>query len=337
MASLLRLLPLAFVLTFAACGDDDGATAGSSPIGVVATTTQMGDLVRAVGGADVRVTQLLAPNADPHDYEPRPSDVKAASSAQLVVRSGGDLDAWVGEVAEQAGAGGDVLDAGEGRPHAVEGGAHGHEEERAEGEEAQAEGEEAHAEGEEEHAEGGIDPHWWGDPRNVVYAAGRVAEALAKADPDNAAAYRRRGTAYAARVDRLDEQLVACVARVPQADRKLVTDHDAFATFAARYGFEVVGTVIPALTTQAQPSAGDLRELSADVRAEDVPVVFPESSLNPRLARSIAEATGARIGGSLWADTLGPKGSSGATYLEAQRANVDTIVRGLTDGAERCR
>ena len=312
MRSRLALPVLLLAVAAAGCADDGGGSA-SGATRVVATTTHTGDLVRAVGGGDVEVTQLLSANADPHDYEPRPSDLKAAAGAALLVRSGGDLDAWAGEVAEQAGAE-EVLDAGEGRPYRVAGAGHDG----------------------EEHAEDEADPHWWGDPRNVVYAARRVADALAQADPDRAAAYGERADRYAAQVTRLDRALVACVDQVPADRRKLVTDHDAFATFAARYGLEVVGTVIPSLTTQAQPSAGDLRALSQAVRAERVPVVFPETSLNPRLARSIADATGARVGGELWADTLGPEGSSGATYLQAQRTNVDTIVRGLTDGAERC-
>jgi zinc/manganese transport system substrate-binding protein len=123
---------------------------------------------------------------------------------------------------------------------------------------------------------------------------------------------------------------------VPAAQRKLVTDHDAFAYFAHRYGITVVGAVIPSQTTQAQPSAGDLAELSRVIRREHVTAVFPESSASPKLAEAIARQTGATAQSDLYGDTLGPAGSPGATYLGMERANADAMARGFTRGRVRC-
>src|SRR5262249_52371817 len=130
--------------------------------------------------------------------------------------------------------------------------------------------------------------------------------------------------------------IAGCFAEVPAPQRKLVTNHDAFGYFAHRYGIQVVGAVIPSQTTQAQPSAGDLASLIRLVRREHVKAIFPESSLNPRLADTVARETGASSSYSLYGDTLGPDGSPGATYLGMENANADELVRGLTGGQKRC-
>jgi ABC-type Zn uptake system ZnuABC Zn-binding protein ZnuA len=134
----------------------------------------------------------------------------------------------------------------------------------------------------------------------------------------------------------LDEGIARCIAAIPAADRKLVTDHDAFGYFANRYGLEVVGAVIPALTTEAQPSAGELADLTELIRRESVPAVFPESSVPDDLADAIAADSGASADQELYGDTLGPEGSRGATYLGMEEANADAIVRGLTGGRRGC-
>jgi ABC-type Zn uptake system ZnuABC Zn-binding protein ZnuA len=176
------------------------------------------------------------------------------------------------------------------------------------------------------------DPHWWHDPRNAVAAVAAIRDALAHADPAHAAAYRRNAAAYSSTLRALDRALAACFAKVPTGDRKLVTDHDAFGYFAARYGIRVVGAVLPSLTTQAQPSAGETAKLIALIRRERVKAVFPESSLNARLAQAIARETGATARYRLYGDSLGP----GQSYLSMLRANADAMVRGFTGGRVGC-
>jgi ABC-type Zn uptake system ZnuABC Zn-binding protein ZnuA len=182
-----------------------------------------------------------------------------------------------------------------------------------------------------------FDPHWWHDPRNADGAVRAIRDALSAADPGHRRAYGRRAAAYLAKLRALGRSLAACFARLPPSDRKLVTDHDAFGYFAHRYGLRVVGAVIPSQTTQAQPSAGATARLVALIRREHVRAVFPESSLNRRLAETIARETGATSRYTLYGDTLGPAGSRGATYLEMERANGDAIVRGLSGGRLECR
>jgi len=285
--------------------------AGPGQIKVVATTTQIGDFARAVGGDRAKVVQLLKPNTDPHDYEPRPSDVRETADAAVVLENGDRLDHWMGQVIEQSGGHPTVVDLGTRVPVKLPG---------------ETSGEEASR----------FDPHWFHDPRNAEAAVAGIRDALAKANPDARPVYTRNADAYLARLRALDRGIAACLGRVPDAQRKLVTDHDAFNYFARRYGITVVGAVIPSQTTQAQPSAKDVAALTKLIRREGVEAVFPESSINPKLARAIADQTGATSDLTLYGDTLGPKGSSGATYLSMEQANADAMARGFTGGAQRC-
>jgi ABC-type Zn uptake system ZnuABC Zn-binding protein ZnuA len=292
----LVLLPLLLVL--AACG----GSPHRRPT-VVATTTQLADVAREIGGDAVEVHQILQPNTDPHEYEPRPADVRATAGARLVLASGDGLDAWIGEIARQAG--------GHARRLTV---APAHIAYRRPG-----------------------DPHWWHDPRNVAAALPAIERALARVAPRSAAGIARRAAAYARRVRALDAGIAACLRGVPASRRALVTSHDAFGYFAARYGIRVVGAVIPSQTEEAQPSAGQLSRLARLVRRLHVRAVFPESSLNPKLAEAVAAQTGARADLELYGDTLGPEGSAGDTYLKMELANARAMVEGFTGGARTCR
>jgi ABC-type Zn uptake system ZnuABC Zn-binding protein ZnuA/ABC-type Mn2+/Zn2+ transport system permease subunit len=298
---------LALLAGCGAGGDD----AAPGQVKVVATTTQLGDFARAVGGDRAKVVQILKPNTDPHDYEPRPSDVRETTDADVVLLNGDELDHWMGQVVEAAGGDPAVVDLGAREPVKLAG---------------ETEGPEASR----------YDPHWWHDPRNAQAAVTLIRDALTKANPDARDAYARNADAYLAKLRTLDRGIADCMRTVPSAQRKLVTDHDAFGYFARRYGITVVGAVIPSQTTQAQPSAGDVAKLTRLIRREGVKAVFPESSVNAKLAKAIARQTGATSDHELYGDTLGPKGSSGATYLTMERANADAMVRGFTAGARGC-
>ncbi len=285
----------------------------SSPerINVIATTTVLGDLVREVGGDAVDVTQILQPNSDAHSYEPRPNDVKETARAELVVASGDNLDRWIGDVVEQSGSDARTIDVSARlkvrRP-------------------GESDGDEASK----------YDPHWWHDPRNTETAVVEIRDALVKADPAAGTVFEENASAYLAKVKALDTGIADCFAEVPAKQRKLVTDHDAFGYFAARYGITAVGAVIPSQTTQAQPSAGEVAELARTIEREGVKAVFPESSVSPKLAEAIAKQTGASAENTLYGDSLGEKGSPGATYLGMEQANADAMVKGFTGGTGAC-
>ena len=282
------------------CGSDDEPSDGSR-LGVIATTTQVGDLTRNVAGRRAAVRQLLQPGSDPHDYEPRPSDAQAVAEADVVLRSGGEVDEWLGDLIESAGGDAEVvslIDFVRRR---------------------------------------GEDPHWWQDPRNAARAVGRIRDALSKADPARREVYERNATAYTRRLRALDRSVARCLASVPRRERRLVTTHDALGYFADRYGIEVVGALIPSRSTEAQPSAGDTAELVEQIREQRVSAVFPESSLNPRLERAVSREAGVDVGGRLWADALGPEGSDGETYIGSIASNTAALVKGLSGGRRSCR
>jgi zinc/manganese transport system substrate-binding protein len=297
--SVRRLPPLlALLLVFVAgCGSSGNSDAD---VTAVATTTQLADFVHNVGGERVSVDSILRPNSDPHEYEPRPSDATAIAKADIVFRSGGDLDQWLDEVVDSAG--GDAQQVTLINSVKRE----------------------------------GDDPHWWQNPRNAILAVAAIRDALIKVDPGGRAGYERRAAAYTAKLRRLDADVQRCIDQVPPGKRKLVTTHDALGYFADRYGIDVIGAVIPSLSTQAQPSAKDVQKLVDQIKSEGVEAIFPEASLSKKLEQAISREAGAKVGGQLWADTLGPKGSSGATYLGAIRANAATLAYGMSGGSVTC-
>jgi ABC-type Zn uptake system ZnuABC Zn-binding protein ZnuA len=291
------VLPILVALLVAGCGQSGDSGRG---LRVIATTTQVGDLARNVAGDRVGVTTILRPGADPHDFEPRPSDAKAIGESRLVLRSGGEIDDWLDQLVDAAGSGARVVTLID-SVHAI-----------------------------------GDDPHWWQDPRNAELAVAAIRDALVKADPNGAAGYRRRAAAYERRLRRLDRGIARCMAEVPPDTRRLVTTHDSLAYFARRYGVQVVGAVIPSLSTQAQPSGRDTERLVEQVRRENVQAIFPESPLNPRLERALAREAGVKVGDRLWGDALGKPGSDGATYLDAMASETAAMVKGMSGGKRRC-
>jgi zinc/manganese transport system substrate-binding protein len=293
------------VLLAAGCG---GSGSDSGKVSVVATTTQIADFAREVGGDKVDVHQILAPNTDPHDYEPRPDDVTTTADAEVVFENGDNLDAWMGKVVDDSGSDAKVVDLGASVPVKLPG---------------ESSGPEASQ----------YDPHWWHDPRNAEAAVREIATQLSAVDPADGKTFETNAAANEAKLKAVDSGIAQCLDSVPASDRKLVTDHDAFGYFANRYAIQVVGAVIPSQTTQAQPNAQDLSDLANVVRTEHVKAIFPESSLSPKLAETIASQTGAKVGQDLYGDTLGPEGSSGDTYLKMEAANAEAMFQAFSQQA----
>ncbi len=176
----------------------------------------------------------------------------------------------------------------------------------------------------------GDDPHWWQDPRTAIAAAEAIRERLG---PN---ADRRATSRYVARLRKLDADIERCVAKLPEGRRKLVTSHDSLGYYARRYGFTVVGAAIPSLSSQAEPSGASTQRLVDQIEEQDVPAIFPESSVDPRLERAIAREAGAEVAPALYTDALGPADSAGASYVGAMETNTRTIVAALGDGRVKC-
>ena len=277
------------------CGRQSGTPNGR--LAVVATTTQLGDFARAVGGARVSVAQLLRPNTDPHEFEPTPKDAEAVANATVVLEHGLGLDDWLDQLVANAGGSATRVVTTTGIALLPDG-----------------------------------DPHVWLDPGNAIKMVRAVEQALASVDPAGATTYHANAQDLIGRITALDKELLARIAAIPAARRKIVTDHDAFGYFARHYGIDVVGTTLPSLSTAAEPSTKQITALAATIRREGVHVVFSEASINPRVERALADEAGVTLGAPLYGDSLGPAGTPAGTYVGMMRTDMDAIIAGIAAG-----
>lgn len=278
----------------AACGDDDDGGAGG--LRVVATTTQIGALVREVAPG-VDLTVLLSAGADAHDFEPSPRAIAAVGDADIVFRNGLGLDSWLDDMIEGAGGDATVVLATRGVNVLA--------------------------------VDGEDDPHVWHDPANVKLMVDNVAAALTEADPAHAAVFAANRDAYNARLDQVDAEIAALIDAIPAANRTVVTNHDSLGYFIQRYGLEFAGAIIPGGSPDAQPSAQSLAELTATIRSSGVKAIFAESEVDPKVAEQLANDTGVEVVEGLYADSLGGPGSGAETVDGMLLANARKISEAL--------
>ena len=284
-------------------------SAAPSPIKVATSFSIIDDLVRQVGGDRVRITNFVPRNGDTHTYEPGARDVKALSESRLVFVNGLGLEGWFGRLLKNAATKARVVTLSDGLKTIGAGSTH----------------ESGTHEGEGHSA----DPHLWWDLRHTQAYVTRIAAELGRADPAGRATFEANAKAYRRTLMDLDAWATGQISSIPKARRKLVTNHDALGYFAARYGFTVIGNVIPSLGTERSPSAKELATLTNTIRREGVKAIFTENTLNAKLAQTIAEETGARIAPPLYTDSLDEAGSKGSSFAGAFRHNVSTIVSAL--------
>ena len=324
---------VAFILTIlavliAGCAPRPaGQPAAGEALKVIATTSIVGDVVRQVGGESIELTVLLPLGADPHSFEPTPQDVSAISEADVVFANGAGLEVFLDPLLENAGAADKVIRVSDGIVLLEGTGEHEGEEHAEEGEGEPHEGEEEHQEG-EEHGHAGGDPHTWTDPINVLLWVDNIAAALSQLDPENADTYRENASQYKESLEELDAWIRAELEQVPEENRLLVTDHQIFAYFAARYGFEQVGAIVPGYSTMAEPSAQDLARLEDAIQALGVKAIFVGNTVNPSLAERVAEDTGTALV-FLYSDSLSEPGGEAGNYLDFMRYNVSAISEAL--------
>jgi ABC-type Zn uptake system ZnuABC Zn-binding protein ZnuA len=272
---------------------------GPAGLRVVATTTQVADLVTHVGGDRVDLVTLLKPGIDAHDYEPSPADIEAIAHAELLVENGVGLESWLADTIESSGFDGPVVDASQGVRLRQVGGE--------------------------------PDPHIWQDPRNAMVMAANIERGLARVEPARADSFQANLAAYTKDLEALDDEVERQTAGL--ASRKVVTNHDAFGYYLDRYRLELVGSVIPSFDSSAELSGRDIRDLVAKIRATGAKAIFSETSLPPRTAETIGREAGVKVvvgEDALYGDALGPPGSDGDTYHKMIRHNTRTIVSNLS-------
>jgi zinc/manganese transport system substrate-binding protein len=265
-------------------------------LNVVASFSIIGDFVRNVGGDRVSVTTLVGPNGDVHVYTPAPADAKKIADAKLLVVNGLGLEGWLPRLVQSSGSKAMIVTATDGiTPLKLDSAA---------------------------------DPHAWQSVVDAKVYVSNIRDALAAADPTDAAAFRANAAGYLAKLDTLDREVRTAVAQIPPARRKVISTHDAFGYFAAAYGIEFIAPL--GVSTESEASARDIARIITQVRAEKIPAVFLENISDVRLIQRISAETGASIGGTLFSDSLSDEKGDAPTYIELVRHNIKALTSALT-------
>jgi zinc/manganese transport system substrate-binding protein len=277
-----------------------GATAAcAKTVEAVASFTVLADMVKQVGGDHVHVTSLVPPNGDPHEYEPTPDDARKLKAADVVFTSGLGLEGWFARLAKASGYAGAPVVASDGiKPRKME-----------------------------EDGKTVTDPHAWNSIPNAEVYVENIEKALAKADPEDAGAFKQNAAAYEAKLKELDTYAHAQVNGVPPSDRKVLTTHDALSYFGAAYGVKFISPL--GFSTENEPSAAQVASVIKQIKAEHVHTYFFENSNDPRLVKQIGDATGAQPGGELFVEALSPPDGPAPTYAAMFKSNVDKLVTGM--------
>jgi zinc/manganese transport system substrate-binding protein len=267
---------------------------------VVASFTVLGDMVKQIGGGHVQLRSLVGPNGDPHVYEPTPQDGEALAKADLVFVSGLGLEGWMNRLITASGYKGQIVISSVG----------------IKTRKMVDDGQEI------------TDPHAWNSAANGVIYAQNITKALIAADPDDATDYKTNDEAYEKKLWQLDAWARREVQAIPQKKRKIITSHDAFSYMGAAYGIEFKAPL--GFSTESEASATDVAALIDQIKKEQIKAVFLENSNDPRLVEQIASATGAKLGGTLYAEALSDANGPAPTYTDMFRYNIETLVEGMT-------
>lgn len=272
-----------------------GPAIAAQPMPVVATFSILADMARQIGGAGAAATSLVPTDGDAHVYQPRPSDLRSLRDAGLVVMNGLGMEGWMERLLQAAGTSATIVTASAGVvPRRMK---------------------------------DGVDPHAWQDPANGAIYARNIADGLAGADPGRAGYYRDRARDYEAAIVSTGTWIEQQLAGVAAEKRKILTSHDAFHYYGARYGIEFHG--IEGFDTEAEPSARQIAALVKLIRTEGIKAVFVENMTSPRLAEMIARETGAVLGPAVYSDALSAPDGPAPTYLRMFRHNTRLFAKAM--------
>ncbi len=271
---------------------------------VVASFSILADMTRRVGGERVQVHSLIGENGDAHAFQPSPADAKRLGRAALVVVNGLGFEGWIERLVAASGYRGKVLVASANarllKPtHAGHDHAHVHV----------------------------ADPHAWQDAGNALRYVDNIAAALSEVDPAGTAIYAGNAARYKDEIAALDADIRRTFATIPEARRRVVTTHDAFAYFGRAYGIDFIAPL--GIHPEAEPSAREVGRLIRQIRRDGIAAVFMENIGDPRLLERIRRESGARLGGTLYSDSLSTRAGPAATYLDMMRHNAKTLSAAL--------
>jgi ABC-type Zn uptake system ZnuABC Zn-binding protein ZnuA len=301
-----RLIVTLSILTLAltACGEQPTSreTPGTTAPVILASTTFLADFARNVAGENVTVESLLSPGADPHEYQAVPSDVQKIAESTVVIVNGLNYDQFMQPLLKNASGTRLLVTASDG----------------LEARQMQ-----------EETGETVTDPHMWMAPPRVIKYVENIRDGLTEADPTGADIYKANADAYISQLGELDAWIKEQVAQIPQERRLLVTNHDSLGYFTEQYGFTVIGTIVPGVSSEAAPSAQQVAALIDEIKSTGAPAAFLNISDNPQLADQIAAEADIMVVTDLYIETLSPADGPAATYIDMMKHNVTQIVNAL--------
>jgi zinc/manganese transport system substrate-binding protein len=265
---------------------------------VVATFSILADLTQRIGGDHIRVLTLVGPNSDAHVFEPGPRESAELAEARVLVANGLGFEPWLARLEDASGFKGTTIVASTGVPPLT-------------------------------FAEepGATDPHAFQDVSNAEIYVAHIAKGLSAADPAHAAAFQANADKLIAGLAALDKEVKAQFAAVPQERRRILTSHDAFAYFGKAYGIEFVSA--QGLSTEAEPTAADLAKIVRQSRDGHLSAVFLENMADPRLAETVAQESGVRMGGELYADALSAADGPAPDYMSLVRFNTRQLLAAM--------
>jgi len=262
---------------------------------VVASFSILGDLAKNVGGDRANVTTLVGPEGDVHVYTPAPSDAQKIAAAKLVVINGLGLEGWLPRLLQASGGKAPIITATKGIAPLKLG--------------------------------SDADPHAWQSVANAKIYVTNIRDALITADTAGADLFRANAQAYLAKLDALESEVREAIAQIEPARRKVISTHDAFGYFAAAYGIQFIAPL--GVSTESEASARDIAGIITQIKAAKIPAVFLENISDPRLIRRISAETGARIGGTLYSDSLTAEKGDAPTYIDMVRHNIRVLTSAL--------
>ena len=292
---------ITFMLWISAAVVPQARAQSPAKLPVVATFSILADFARNVGGERVEVTALVGPNGDTHVYQPKPDDAKKLAAARLILVNGLGLEGWIDRLIKASGTKAPVIVTTKGISS---------QQMREEGRIEQ-------------------DPHAWQSIANAKIYVTNVRDAMITADPSGASAYRANADEYLGKLDKLEQEVGAAIAKIPPERRQIITTHDAFGYFGRAYGFHFIAP--EGVSTETEASARDVAKIIRQIKAEKIPAVFLENVTDPRLLQSIAAESGAKIGGTLYSDALSPPDGPAATYIEMMHNNIQQLTEALVN------
>ena len=264
---------------------------------VVASFSILGDFVKNVGGDRVDVTTLVGPDGDVHVYAPAPADARKIADAGLLVINDLGLEGWLPRLLQASGGKAPILIATNGIAPLKLG--------------------------------SDADPHAWQSVVNAKKYVTNIRDALAAANPADAEVFRNQADTYLANLDALDREVRDAIKQIPESRRRVISTHDAFGYFAAAYGIQFIAPL--GVSTESEASARDIAGIIAQIKTAKIPAVFLERISDPRLMRRISAESGARIGGTLYSDSLTDEKGDAPTYIDMVRHNIKALTSALAN------